>query len=80
MIKICCNVSNKHRNLETLKYHVFFKKILGLSTVYCKHGHDYKKICQEEPIEILKILGLITNIEEYQKLYNHVWRKHKSKI
>ena len=72
MIKICCNVSNKHRNLETLKYHVFFKKILGLSTVYCKHGHDYKKICQEEPIEILKILGLITNIEGYQKLYNNV--------
>ena len=33
-----------------------------------------------DPIEILKILGLITDIEEYQKLYNHVWRKHKSKI
>ena len=23
-------------------------------------------------MEILKILGLITNIEEYQKIYNHV--------
>ena len=26
---------------------------------------------EEESIEILKILGLITNIEEYQKIYNH---------
>ena len=29
----------------------------------------------DQSIEILKILGLITNIEEYQK-YNHDWRKH----
>ena len=35
---------------------------------------------EEESIEILKILGLITNIEEYQKIYNHDSRKHKSKI
>ena len=26
---------------------------------------------EEESIDILKILGLITNIEEYQKIYNH---------
>ena len=26
----------------------------------------------KESIEILKIPGLITNIEEYQKIYNHV--------
>ena len=25
----------------------------------------------EESIELLKILGLINNIEEYQKMYNH---------
>ena len=24
---------------------------------------------------MLKILGLINNTEEYQKIYNHVWRK-----
>ena len=42
---------------------------------------NIKKIFkEEESIEILKILGLITNIDEYQKLYNHVWRKPKSKI
>ena len=26
---------------------------------------------EEESIEILKILGLINNTEEYQKIYNH---------
>ena len=40
-----------------------------------------KKIFEEEnSVKILKILGLITNIEEYLKLYIHVWRKHKSRI
>ena len=33
---------------------------------------NMKKIFKEESTEILKILGLITNIEEYQKIYNHV--------
>ena len=39
-----------------------------------------KKIMEEETVEILKILGLITNMEKYQKIYNHVCRKHKSRI
>ena len=46
-------------NLKTLKHHIFFKKLLF-------------KIFREESIEILKILGLVTNTEEYQKIYNHV--------
>ena len=29
-------------------------------------------IKEEESIEILKILGLLNNIKEYQKIYNHV--------
>ena len=50
-----------------------YKKALDLSIVYSKCGHEYKKIFKEEDsIKILKILGLITNIEEYQKLYNHI--------
>ena len=54
------------------------KKTLSLSIVYSKCGHKYEKIFKkEESIEILKVLGLINNIEEYQKIYNHVWRKHK---
>ena len=47
--------------------------MLNLSVVYSKCGHEYEKIFQEEgSIEILKIPGLINNIEEYQKIYNHV--------
>ena len=40
--------------------------------VYSKCRHEYKKIFEkEESIQILKILGLINNIEECQKIYNH---------
>ena len=40
-----------------------------LSIVYSKCGHEYKKIFKvEESIEIIKILGLINNIEDYQKI------------
>ena len=35
---------------------------------------------EEKAIQILKTLGLISNIEEHQKIYNHAWRKHKSRI
>ena len=39
---------------------------------------NIEKIFKEEDSnQILKPLGLITNIEEYQKLYNHVWGNHK---
>ena len=40
----------------------------------------WKIFKEEESIEILKILGLLTNVEEYQKIYGHIWRKHKSRI
>ena len=54
---------------------------MELSIVYSKCGHEYYKIIkEEESIEILKILGLITDVEEYLKKYNYVWRKHKSRI
>ena len=59
-------------NLKTLKYHIFLKNITSFCC-YNKCGHEYKKIFkEEESIKILKILSLITNIEEYQKTYNHV--------
>ena len=61
-------------NLKNLKYHIFSKKKKKLSIfiVYSKRGYEYEKIFkEEESIEILKILGLINNIEEYQKIYNH---------
>ena len=61
----------KYRGYHFQKYNV--KKTLDLCTVYSKFAHKYKKVFkEEESIEILKFLGLITNIEEYQKKYNHV--------
>ena len=59
-------------NLKTLNYHIIFKKqvfSLFAVTVVINMKKVFK---EEESIEILKILGLITNKEEYQKLYNHV--------
>ena len=53
-------------NFKKLKYHILKKnkKTLGLSNVYSKCGHEHEKIFKEkESIEILKILGLINNIE-----------------
>ena len=53
-------------------------KSLSLSIVYSKCGHENEKTFkEEESIEILKILGLINNIEEYHKIYNHAWRNYK---
>ena len=61
-----------------MKYHSFLKNSLFI--VYSKCGHEYEKIFKEEAsVEILKFLGLINNIEEYQKVYNQAWRKHESR-
>ena len=44
-----------------------------------KCGHEYEKMFKEKnPTEILTVPGLINNTKEYQKIYNHVWRRHKS--
>ena len=59
-------------NLEKTKISYILKKTLSLSILYSKCGHEYEKAFKEkESIGILKILGLINNIEEYQKKYNH---------
>ena len=59
--------------LKTIKYHIVFLRKIDLSIVYSKCGHEYKKIFKEEcSIKILKIFGLISYIEEHQKLYNLV--------
>ena len=79
-MNIFCNVCNKYIKFKNPKISYIFKKTLDLCIVYSKCGHECNKVFkEEESIEILKI-GLITNIEEYQKIYNHVWRKHKSRI
>ena len=68
-----CNVCNKYAKCKKTKISFTFKKTLSFSIFYSKCGHEYEKIFKEaELIAILKILGLINNIEEYQKLYNYV--------
>ena len=74
-MRIYCDVCNRYSKSKKTKIYIF-KKTSSLYIFYSKSGHDYEKIFKkEESIEILKILGLITNVEEYQKIYNHVWRK-----
>ena len=72
MMKIYCNVCSRYRKSKNPKIYIF-KKTLCLSVIYRKCGHEYKKMFkeEEESIEVLKILGLITNTEECQKMYNH---------
>ena len=80
-MKIYWNICNKYRKFKSPKRPYIFKKALDLFIVYSNCGHEYKKLFEEEEsIEILKILCLISNIEEYQKLYDHVWKKHNSRI
>ena len=66
-MKIYCNVCNKYRKSKKTKTSYIFEKILSLSK-------------EEESVELSKIIGLIINIEENQKINNHVWRKHKSRV
>ena len=69
-----CNVCNKYRKSKKTKISYGFKKTLSLSIVYSKCGHEYETLFkEEEPIEKWKILDV------YDKIYNHVWRKHKMK-
>ena len=67
-----CNVCNKYRKSKKTKKSYGFKKTLSLFIVYSKCGREYEKLFkEEEPIEMLKILGLINNIEVYEKIYIH---------
>ena len=49
------------------------KKTISIPISYSKRGHEYKRIFkeEEESIEVLKILCLINNIEECQRLRNY---------
>ena len=69
MKKLYCVICNKYRKFEKPKILYLLEKILVLSIICrkCK-SEDEKIFKQEESIEILKVLGLINNIEEYQKI------------
>ena len=72
-MKIYCNVCNKHRKLKNPKISYIQKKALDLRIVYGKCGNEYEKIFKDDDsIEILKILDLITNIEEYENISKYI--------
>ena len=71
MIKICCTVCDKYKKFKNLKISYIFEKTSGLSIICSKFGNENKKIFKEESNKIFKILGLILNINEYQKMYKH---------
>ena len=63
-----CNVCDKFRKCKNCSI-IYFK---NLSIVYSKCSHEYVKIFkEEESIEILRILGLINNIEQHHTIYNY---------
>ena len=63
---------SKYRKFEKPKISYFTKKtvVLFIICIKCKNKNE-KILKKEESIEILKILGLINIIEEYQKMHNH---------
>ena len=70
MKKLYCVICSKYRKFEKLKISYLLEKILFLSILLSKSKNEDEKIYkQEESInEILKILGSIIDIEEYQKI------------
>ena len=69
------------KNFEKSKISYLLEKTLVLSIICSKCKNEDEKIFnEEESIKILKIFCLINNIEEYQNIYNNVWRKHESRI
>ena len=69
MNKIYCVTCSKYRKFEKPKISYLLEKTLVLSIICSKCKNEDEKIFkEEESIEILKILGLISNIEEYQKI------------
>ena len=58
---------NIQKLLKTMKYHAFSKKAWFLSINCSKYGKKDEKIFKgEESIDVLKIIDLIIDIEEYQ--------------
>ena len=74
-------ICDKYRQFEKPNLSYLLEQILFLSVIWSKcKKKDEKIFKEEESIEMLKILGLINNIEKYQEIYNHARRKHESRI
>ena len=67
MKRIYCIKCNKHRKFKKLKISYLLHKTLTLYLICVKCSSKSEIIFkEEESTEILTILGLINNIEEYQ--------------
>ena len=68
MKKLYCVICRKCRKFEKPKISYLLEKTLVVSIICNKSENKDEKIFKgEESIEMLKILELINNIEEYQK-------------
>ena len=69
MKKLFCVICSKYRKFQKPKISYLLEKTLVLSIICGKcENRDEKIFKEEESIEILKIFGLINNIEGYQKI------------
>ena len=69
MKKIYCIICGKYRKFEKPKISYLLEKTLALSIICSKcKNKDEKIFKKEEVIELLKILGLINNIEKDQNI------------
>ena len=69
MKKLYCIICGKYRKFEKPKIIYFLQTTLVLSIICNKCKNEDEKIFkEEESVEILKILGLINNIEKYQNI------------
>ena len=72
MKKLYFIICGKDRKFEKPKISYLLEKSLVLSIICSKCKNEDEKIFkEEEPIQILKILGLISNKEEYHKIQIH---------
>ena len=71
MRKIYCIKCKKYKNFLKPKISCICYKILLLFSI-CKKcwSEDERIFMEQESVEILKMLGLINNIEKYQKLWS----------
>ena len=69
MKKLHCFICSKYRKFEKSKISYLLEKtiVLPITCSKCKN-EDEKIFIEKELIGLIKILGLINNIEEYQKI------------
>ena len=81
MTEIYCTKCKRYKEFKKLNISYICYKALLLLSICNKCGIEDEKIFKaEESIEILKVIGLINDIEKYQKIYNNIWSKHKWQI